>query len=121
MQRLTGNGLLDKLAVMLSAICLVHCLATAILFGALSAAGGLLGSPVIHAAGLAVAIILGVGALGNGLRLHRQRLPLLIGGTGLALMAFALSLGHGSGETLFTMIGVAVLAAGHMLNRRALA
>ena len=49
----------DRLAIGLSGLCLVHCLATAVLLGLLSAAGGLLGSPVIHEVGLTLAMILG--------------------------------------------------------------
>jgi hypothetical protein len=45
----------------------------------------------------------------------------LIGGLGLCLMAGALTLPHGRGEAVFTIIGVALVALAHQLNRRALA
>ena len=38
----------DRMAMGLSGLCLVHCLATAILLGLLASAGGILGSPIIH-------------------------------------------------------------------------
>lgn len=109
--------MIDRLAIALSGLCLVHCLATAVLLGALSSLGGILGNPRIHETGLAVAIVLGGIALGRGIFEHRRRLPLLVGGSGLALMAGALSLSHGSGEILATIAGVTLLATGHYLNR----
>ena len=38
------HGRLDRIAIGLSGLCLVHCLATAILLGLLASAGGFLGS-----------------------------------------------------------------------------
>ena len=36
-----------------------------------------------------------------------------------ACMAGALAMPHGGAETLYTMLGVAIVALGHDLNRRA--
>ena len=36
----------------LSGLCLVHCVATAVLLGLLASAGGMLGAPIIHEVGL---------------------------------------------------------------------
>ena len=38
---------LDRMAIGLSGFCVMHCLATAVLLAMLSAAGGLLGSPLV--------------------------------------------------------------------------
>lgn len=114
------NGVLDRVAMMLSGLCLVHCLATALLVGTLSTVGGLLGSPVIHECGLAMAIVLGVFAMGNGIAEHGRFLPPSIGGLGIGAMTAALTLPHGGSEVVATMIGVALLATGHFLNRLAL-
>ena len=46
-------------------------------------------------------------------------MPSAVGGLGLGVMAGALSLGHGGSEAIYTMVGVAILALGHDLNRRA--
>ena len=43
---------LDRIAMGLSGLCLVHCVATAVLLALLASAGGLLGSPIIHEVGL---------------------------------------------------------------------
>jgi len=108
---------LDRLAIGLSGICLVHCLATAVLLGMLSAAGGLLGAPIIHEVGLSLAMILGSFALGRGIIQHGFMMPSAVGSLGLGVMAGALSLPHNGGEALYTVIGVGILALGHELNR----
>ena len=114
------NGTLDRVAMTLSGLCLVHCLATALLLGTLSTVGGLLGSPISHEVGLALALGLGVIALGNGIMRHGRFLPPSIGGLGIGAMTAALSLPHGGSEMVATMLGVALLATGHFLNRLAL-
>ncbi len=121
LERIAAGGLVDRVAVTLSGLCLVHCLATALLVGALSSAGALLGSPLVHETGLALAIILGAVALGAGIFQHGLFLPPSVGGFGLGMMAGALTLPHGGGETTATMLGVGMLALGHFLNRMALA
>lgn len=87
---------LDRIAMGLSGLCAVHCVATAVLLGLLASAGGLLGKPIIHEVGLSLAMVLGAIALGRGIREHGFILPSLVGTAGLALMAFAMSL-HESG------------------------
>jgi hypothetical protein len=44
-------------------------------------------------------------------------MPSTVGGLGLGVMAGALSLPHDGTESLYTVIGVGVLALGHQLNR----
>ena len=112
---------LDRLAITLSGLCLAHCLATTVFLALLASAGGVLGAPWIHEVGLGLAILLGAAALGEGSRRHRLLLPGAVGGLGLAVMAAALSLPDHGTEALVTMAGVSLLAAGHRLNRRALA
>ena len=107
---------LDRLGMALSGLCLVHCLATSVLLALLSAAGGMLGSPVVHEVGLVLAMILGALALGRGILDHGYSMPSAVGGLGLGVMAGALSLGHDGSEALFTVAGAAILALGHRLN-----
>ena len=108
---------LDRMAITLSGLCLVHCLATAVLLGLLSAAGGMLGAPIIHEVGLTLAMMLGAVALGRGVYEHGFMMPSAVGGLGLGVMAGALTMPHDGGEALFTVLGVFVLALGHQLNR----
>ena len=110
---------LDRIAVALSGLCAVHCVATAVLLGLLESAGGLLGKPIIHEVGLTLAMILGAIALGRGIREHGLLLPSAVGGTGLVIMAYAMSLHETGYEPAFTILGVAVLALGHRLNMTA--
>jgi len=111
---------LDRAAMTLSGMCLVHCIATTVLLAAVASAGGLL-SPAIHEVGLSLAILLGIIGLGRGILRHGYMLPAAVGGFGLGMMAGALSLPHdGVGtEAVWTMVGVLTLALGHDLNRRA--
>ena len=110
---------LDRIAIGLSALCTVHCLGTAVLLTLVASAGGLLGQPIIHHVGLALAVVLGAAALIQGRREHGLMLPSVVGATGLALMAIGLTLHDAGYEPLLTVIGVSVLALGHRLNMRA--
>jgi hypothetical protein len=111
-----SNSRLDGIAMTLSGLCAVHCVATAVLLGLLASAGGLLGNPIIHEVGLTLAMILGAIALGRGMREHGAILPSLVGGVGLATMAYAMTLHESGFEPVVTILGVSVLALGHRLN-----
>ena len=116
---LSRRGAVDRLAIGLSGICLVHCMATAVLVLFVSAAGGVLVDPHIHEIGLVLAIVLGVIGLGLGIREHGFMLPAAIGALGLGTMAGSLTLHHGPEEVIYSVFGVLLLALGHDLNRRA--
>jgi hypothetical protein len=107
---------LDRMAIGLSGLCLVHCLATAVLLALVASAGGILGSPLIHEVGLGLAMIMGAIALGRGIMEHGYTMPSAVGGLGLGVMAGALTMPHNGTEALYTVVGVAVLALGHRLN-----
>src|SRR5881275_1966879 len=107
---------LDRIAMGLSGLCLVHCVATAVLLGLLSAAGGFLGAPIIHEVGLTMAMLVGAFALGRGILEHGFMMPSAIGALGLGVMAGALSLPEGGHEAIYTVVGVMILALGHRLN-----
>lgn len=110
---------LDRIAMGLSGLCLVHCVATAVMLGLLASAGGFLGSPIIHEVGLTLAMILGSIALIRGIFEHGYMLPSAIGGGGLGVMAGALSRPHDGTEAIYTVLGVMILALGHRLNMMA--
>ena len=107
---------LDRLAIGLSGLCLVHCLGTTIVLAVLASAGGMLGAPIIHEVGLSLAMLLGAVSLGKGIVDHGYTMPSAVGGLGLGVMAGALTLPHDGTEALYTVIGVAILALGHRLN-----
>jgi hypothetical protein len=113
------GGVVDRMAIGLSGLCLVHCLASAIFVAVLASAGGVLLNPAIHEVGLTFAIALGIVALGRGIFDHGFMMPSAIGGLGLGVMAGSLSLPEGGMGTVYTILGVSILALGHDLNRRA--
>ena len=107
---------LDRMAIGLSGLCVVHCLATTVLLALVSATGSLLGSDWIHEVGLALAMVMGAISLGRGVLEHGYSMPSAVGGLGLGVMAGALTLPHDGTEALYTVVGVAILALGHRLN-----
>ena len=113
------RGLFDRLAIGLSGLCLIHCVASAIFVALLATAGGFLLNPIIHEVVLTLAIGIGVVALGRGIVEHGYMMPSSIGGLGLGVMAGALGLPEGGAGTVYTILGVCILALGHDLNRRA--
>ena len=116
------GGLIDRVAIAVSGLCLIHCLVTALFLALALSAGGVLLDPRIHEIGLMLAIGLGVFAFSQGLAAHRRAVPILAGVMGLCAMGVALLIGHGhSAEVPLTMAGVALVGIGHQLNRRALA
>ena len=112
---------LDRAGVVLSGLCAVHCLASIVLVSALGLGGQALLSPAIHRVGLALAIAVGAVTIGIGVRRHGQRVPLLIGSAGLALMAGGLVVPHGAPEAVLTVAGVVLVALAHIRNLRATA
>lgn len=120
-QPLLNADWLDRAGITLSALCVAHCLTSAIVVTALASFGGVLLAPWIHEAGLVIAIALGGVALINGTLGHGHILPMAIGGFGLGVMAGAVSLPESSHdmEMLATLVGVLLLALGHDLNGRA--
>ena len=109
---------LDRLAIGLSGLCVVHCVATTVLVALLSVAGGWLGADWIHEGGLMLAMALGAFALGRGAMDHGFLMPVAVGSLGLGVMGGALTLPHDGTEAAATMVGVLILALGHDLNRR---
>ena len=110
---------IDRMAIGLSGLCVVHCIASAVFVAFLASAGGLLLDPIIHEVGMMLALGFGVVGLGRGILVHGFMLPAAIGSLGLGMMAGALTLEHGGVTTIYSVAGVLILALGHDLNRRA--
>jgi hypothetical protein len=111
----------DRVGIVLSGLCAVHCLATLMVVALLGLGGGLLLDPAIHRVGLALAMVVGVVGLGLGFSRHARREPLALGAAGLSLMGMALAFGHGPQEGALTVAGVALVALAHWRNVRHLA
>lgn len=109
---------LDRVGVLLSGLCAVHCVAGLVLVTVLGLSGGVLLDPAIHEVGLVLAVGIGAIGLGAGVLRHRRIGVLVTGLAGLALMATAMQLEHGPHEALLTIAGVALLASAHWKNLR---
>lgn len=109
----------DQLAVGLSGLCLIHCLASTIVFASIASVSVALDNHLFHEAGLAIAIGFALVTLVAGVLSHGYMMPFAVGCFGIGMMAGALSRPHDGSEILATMIGVTVVALGHDLNRRA--
>jgi hypothetical protein len=109
---------LDRVGVLLSGLCALHCLAGLLLVAGLGLGGQVLLAPAIHRVGLALAIAVGSVTLVLGVVRHGDPKPLQVGAAGIALMAVALFTGHSRAEAFLTIAGVALLAWAHLRNLR---
>ncbi|WP_353229062.1 MerC domain-containing protein [Novosphingobium sp.] len=121
--RTTNGARLDRAGVIVSGLCMVHCVAGLVLIGVLGLGGGVLLNPAIHHIGLALALAIGVATIGanalrSGLSDAGHRLALVVGASGLSLMAAAVLSHHGLGEAVMTIAGVALVASAHFINLR---
>lgn len=108
----------DRLGVLISGLCMVHCVAGLVLVGMLGLGGGLLLNPAIHHVGLIAAIVIAGATIGANALRGGARLPLVAGLTGLSLMTAAVVSAHGTAEALLTIAGVALVAFAHITNLR---
>ncbi len=112
---------LDRIAILLSGICLAHCLAIPITLLLLPAVGTLLfGShEAFHWFLLAVGYPVSIVALLIGYRRHRAAAAIVLGSVGLLLMLLGVTHWFGdTGEIVATMIGAIALTAAHVQNVR---
>ncbi len=109
---------LDRAGIMIAGLCAIHCIATIVVVSALGLGSHFLLSPEIHRIGLALALIIAAVAIGWGALKHRRAAPFVTAMTGLTFMGGALAMPHGFGEAVLTLIGVALVSAGHLLNMR---
>ena len=109
---------LDRVGILLSALCAVHCVATIVLVSAMGLGVSFLLSPEIHRVGLVIATLVAAVAIGWGALRHRVAAPFVIAMTGLTFMGGALAAPHGYKEAVLTIIGVALVSLGHILNVR---
>lgn len=107
---------LDRIGVLLSCLCLIHCVLGLVLVAGLGLGASFLFDPVIHRVGLLLATIIAGVAIGMGALRHRRAAPFVVAMTGLSFMGGALAVGHGAEEAVLTVIGVTLVATGHILN-----
>ncbi|MBX7536604.1 MerC domain-containing protein [Qipengyuania sp. GH1] len=109
---------LDRVGIGLSGLCALHCIASIALVSGLGIGGEFLLSPEIHRGGLLVATLIAGVAIGWGALRHRMAMPFVIAMTGLTFMGAALAVPHGYKEAILTILGVALVSLGHILNMR---
>ncbi|WP_293369501.1 MerC domain-containing protein [Nevskia sp.] len=113
---------LDGLAMLFSALCLVHCLALPVLVAALPlAASSFVADERFHQWLLLGAVPTSLIALGWGWRRHRQPLVAWLGSLGMGFMVFAafgieFGLLDALGERALTIVGAVLLAVAHLRN-----
>jgi uncharacterized membrane protein YccC len=106
-----------------STLCAVHCAATALLMGALSAAGaGALGTPWVEGVFLTASVVLGAVSLGHALKRHRSLQPMVWFVAGLVLLLVVRPLAPGAaGEVAAVAVGALCVVRAHWKNSRLLA
>lgn len=109
---------LDRAGIALSGLCAAHCLLSVVLVSSLGIGGEILLHPIIHEAGLVVALVVAAVAIGWGAIQNRRAAPFVIAMTGLTFMGGALAMPHGVQEAVLTVIGVCLVSLGHILNLR---
>ncbi|MEX2494844.1 MAG: MerC domain-containing protein [Woeseia sp.] len=112
---------LDRVAVLLSGICLLHCLALPFLLLALPVLNEL-ASDHLHAQMLLVAIPISVIALALGFRRHENPYVIAFGTLGMALLVIGGTVVHSryglAADRTFSVSGALVLAVTHYFNSR---
>ena len=109
---------LDRTGMLLSSLCLIHCLGGLFFVAVLGLGGGLLFAPWIHRVGFALAMVIAGVAIGLGALQHRRPAPFVVAMMGLTFMGGGLAVEHGIEEAVLTIIGVSLVTAGHVLNLR---
>jgi uncharacterized membrane protein len=110
---------LDGAAVLLSALCLVHCLLLPFIVAGLPLLAQFYDGH-LHAQMLVVVVPLSVVALGIGFRGHRNRHIVASGATGLLILIVGATIAHEYmgifADRLLTIAGALVLAMAHYQN-----
>ena len=111
----------DRIAIVLSALCIVHCLAIPILVAGLPlAALSFADSGHLHELMMWLIVPVSIVGLALGHRIHAEAGIVAIGFCGVIVLAAAAVFGHGiwpeTIEVLVTVAGSLTLATGHWLN-----
>ena len=114
----TIRGRLDRAGMLLSSLCAVHCVLGIVIVAGLGLGGSLLLEPIFHRIGLLLATVIAGVAIGIGAIQHRRAAPFVVAMTGLTFMGGGLAVEHGVEEAVLTVIGVSLVALGHVLNLR---
>tara|TARA_Y100000590_G_C15603634_1_gene971096 strand:- start:67 stop:501 length:435 start_codon:yes stop_codon:yes gene_type:complete len=120
----TAQAITDKLAIGLSLMCAIHCLAITSLIALLPSmvALGLDNEEVFHLWMVMAVLPSSAYALTLGCKQHKRYRLLIWGSIGLILLVMALVLGEErigeAGEKILTVLGAGFVAVGHWFNFR---
>ncbi|MFT6413644.1 MAG: carbon starvation protein CstA [Glaciecola sp.] len=112
----------DKLAIGLSFMCVLHCIALPIILVFLPTVTGLLAlnDERLHLWLVFAVIPISLFAVISGYLHHKRSGVLLVSAVGLAMLVSAVTLGHDAlgetGEVIFTLLGSGLVAFGHIFN-----
>ena len=115
---------LDKAAIGISTLCLVHCLLLPVALVLLPSASILatLSDEIFHLGMIVVVLPTSIIALTLGCRRHRAISVVALGTVGLTILVLAALFGHDllgeAGEKIVTIVGACFVAAGHLQNFR---
>ena len=119
--RVSTTNFWDKAAVILSGLCLVHCLALPVLIAILPFVDAL-GDEHLHAELLLAVIPISVFAFVIGFRRHRSLTVVAVGVLGMAVLALGGTYVHSrygiAADRAMTVAGSAILAIAHFFNSR---
>ncbi|WP_043316303.1 MerC domain-containing protein [Microbulbifer sp. HZ11] len=111
-----------KIAIGLSAMCTIHCLALPLVLALVPSMAALgLDNEAFHLWMVLAVIPTSVYALTMGCKQHKRYRVVVLGGAGLGLLATAVLLGESAGELgekLLTVAGASLVAFGHLWNYR---
>ncbi|MBT3134440.1 MerC domain-containing protein [Alteromonas sp. ALT199] len=119
----------DRLAMILSSLCVIHCLLTPILLISIPALASvsILNDETFHQILLFFVLPIGAFALSVGYLHHRSKWVVLAGAFGLTLLSSPLlvewlGLGHEvlgeNGEVIITVIASSIIVSAHIVNYR---
>ncbi len=119
----TTQAITDKLAIGLSLMCAIHCLALPLLLAFLPSMVALqLDNEAFHLWMVIAVLPTSIYALTLGCKQHKRYQLLILGAIGLTLLVMALMLGEERigevGEKVLTVLGAGFVAIGHGLNYR---
>lgn len=111
----------DRVGIVASSLCAVHCIATALLVG-VSGISSLFADERVEVAFCVCAVSVALFALVRGWRRHRSRMPGCVGSCGIVLLLTArcAPLGSSMAEATLSVAGGALLTTAHVLNIRRL-
>lgn len=112
---------MDLVAIVLSGVCMLHCLALPIALTILPIVNvTLVDESTFHLIIMAVILPISIIALTIGCCQHKDKLTLVLGGVGLGILTTTAIFGHDTlgltGERIVTSAGGMILAAAHIQN-----